>query len=188
VSKSQSFTGIPESYRRNVVLKTILVFIGGIILTTVVLYMAVRQPIGPTYGEGFRMLAQLQQDIFYKAAIIYAITVFVIVCSIIFLTLIYSHRVAGPVYRLTVFARTLCSGDFSSKAHIRQKDVIHPLADEMNNMVFEYRQSFNTIQEEISTLEQYAERLDEKQDNEEVWMGIEEKAGKITAELERYKI
>ena len=31
-----------------------------------------------------RPLAQLQQDIFYKSAIIYAITVFVVLCGIIF--------------------------------------------------------------------------------------------------------
>ena len=169
-------------------LKTILVFIGGIILTTVVLYMAVRQPIGPTYGEGFRMLAQLQQDIVYKSAVIYAITVFVIVCFIVFLTLVYSHRIAGPVYRLTIFARTLCSGDFSSKVHLRHKDVLHPLADEMNDMVSRYGETFDTVQNEINNLEEYVKRLEDGQDSEEVWAAIEGKAEKITTELAGYQL
>ena len=113
MSNPQSYQGIPGSYRRNVIFKSVLVFVAGCILTTVILYLAVRQPIGPSYGEGFRMLAQLQDDIFYKSAIIYAITTLLIVCGIIFLTLMYSHRIAGPVYRLSIFVKALCSGDFS---------------------------------------------------------------------------
>lgn len=184
----QSFDGIPGSYRRNVVFKSILIFIAGLVLTTLILYLVVRQPIGPTYGEGFRMLAQLQQDIFYKSAIIYSATVLVIVCGIIFLTLIYSHRVAGPVYRLSSFTRLLGDGDFSSNVHIRQKDVIHPLADEMNTMVSQYRQTLNNVDKEVKALEQYAEQLKEGQDDKEAWAGIEESTGKIVAELGKYKL
>ena len=188
MSKGQDFKGIPGAYRRDVVFRPVLIFIAGLILTTVVLYVAVSQPIGPNYGEGFRMLAQLQQDIFSKSAIIYAITVFIIVCGIIFLTLIYSHRVAGPVYRLTLFARTLCSGDFRANVHIREKDVIHPLADEMNNMVEQYRQTLNNLQDEIQSLDQFAVLVAEGKDEDKVWADIEEGAGKIISELERYKL
>lgn len=77
MSGSQSFKGVPGFYRRHVVVKFILIFIVGLALTTITLYMAVGDSIGPSYGEGFRMLAQLQQDILYKSAIIYAITVFI---------------------------------------------------------------------------------------------------------------
>lgn len=188
MSNPQSYQGIPKAYRRDVIFRPVLVFIAGLILTTVILYITVSQPIGPSYGEGFRMLAQLQQDIFSKSAIIYAITVFIIVCGIIFLTLIYSHRVAGPVYRLTLFARTLCSGDFRSNVHIREKDVIHPLADEMNTMVEQYRQTLSSLQDEIQSLDQLAIQVTEGKDEDKVLADIEEGAGKIISELERYTL
>ena len=188
MDNSQAFKGVPGAYRRDVVFRPVLIFIAGLILTTVILYITVSQPIGPSYGEGFRMLAQLQQDIFSKSAVIYAITVFIIVCGIIFLTLIYSHRVAGPVYRLTHYARTLCSGDFRSNVHIREKDVIHPLADEMNTMVEQYRQTLNNVQEEMKSLDQFAAQVAEGKDEDKVWADVEECAGKIISELERYRL
>lgn len=188
VSKTRPFQAIPRAYRRDVVMRPVLIFIAGLILTTVILYITVSQPIGPSYGEGFRMLAQLQQDILSKSTIIYAITVFIIVCGILLLTLIYSHRIAGPVYRLTHFAMTLCSGDFSSKVHIREKDVIHPLADDMNNMVEQYRQTLNNLQDEIQSLDQLAVQVEDRQDEDKMWTDIEEGAGKIISELERYTI
>ena len=188
MGNSQSFAGIPGSYRRNMVFKSILVFIAGIILSSISLYLAIRQPIGPTYGEGFRMLAQLQQDIFSKSAVIYAITVLVILFGIIFLTLIYSHRIAGPVYRLSCFAKSLSDGDFSSNVHIRQNDAIHSLAGEMNNMVENYRDTLKIMQGEIKDLERYAEQLEKDKDYDQGWNGVGESAGKIAAELEKYKL
>lgn len=188
MSKSRVFKSIPSAYRRDVVFRPVLVFIAGLILTSVVLYMAVSQPIGPNYGEGFRMLAQLQQDLFAKSVIIYAITVFIIICGIIFITLIYSHRVAGPVFRLTCFVGTLFSGDFRSDVHIREKDVIHPLANEMNSMVEQYRNTLITLQEEIKTLDRYTAQIADGRDEDVVWDEIEESSGKIVSELERYTL
>lgn len=188
MSKSQFFVGIPASYRRNVVFKSILIFVAGLILTTVVLYLAVQQPIGPTYGEGFRMLSELQDDIVYKASIIYAITVFVTLGGIIFLTLIYSHRVAGPVFRLSAFAKTLVSGDFRSSVHIRQNDVIHPLADMMNKMVGDYRSTLKNIQDEITVLEKSVEQIKDGKDDDKARQDVEKSAGKIAAELEKYDL
>ena len=126
MSNSNPDQAIPKSYRRNVVLMSILIFSVGLVLTSVVLYLSVKEPIGPSYGEGFRMLSQLQDDIFYKSAIIYSVTILLVLVGIVFLSLIYSHRIAGPVYRLTCFAKTLASGDLSSPVFIRKKDVIHP--------------------------------------------------------------
>ncbi|MBC8318080.1 MAG: methyl-accepting chemotaxis protein [Desulfobulbaceae bacterium] len=188
MSNVQSFKGVPGSYRRAVLFRPVLVFIAGLILTTVLLYVAVNQSIGPNYGEGFRMLSQLQEDIFSKASIIYTITVFIIVSGIIFLTLLYSHRVAGPVYRLTHFARALSSGDFSSNVYIRDNDVIHPLADEMNAMVDQYRQALGRLQVEMNALEKIAAQVAEGKDEDVVWGEIEESSGKIVSELERYRL
>lgn len=189
MSNSQSYQGIPGAYRRSVILKSILIFGAGLLVTTAVLYLTVRQPIGPSYGEGFRMLAQLQNEIFYKSAIIYAITSLFILCGIIFLTLIYSHRVAGPVYRLSCYVKELGSGDFRSPVHIREKDVIHPIADEMNTMLEGYQQTLKNIKDEVQGLEQYAEKISEGlATDDSVWTDIEKRAGKIAAELERYKL
>ena len=49
--------------------------------------------------------------------------------------------------------KTLGSGDFSSPVFIRQKDVIHPIAGEMNIMVEEYRQTLKDIKAEVQGLE-----------------------------------
>lgn len=150
--KNSRLSIIPGFYLWNLVLKCLLIFVGGLILMAAVFYLTNQQDIGPTYGEGFRMLSQLREDIFYKSLVIYIGIVLLMLVGIIVISLFYSHRVAGPVYRLGLFAAEIRKGHLENDVFLRQDDVVHPLADEMNNMVASYRQIVEELNHELAEI------------------------------------
>ena len=180
---------IDRSYPRGVVMQCGLIFIGGLIATAVVFFFMMGQSIGPTYGEGFRMLARLEQDIFYKSLLIYGSTVLVALACILIITVLYSHRVAGPIYRLRLFARQVSAGEVGKRVALRRTDVIQPLADEMNFMVDGFHNTFDTISREIASMENLIKKLESGgQGGEEHLREIEKISGTISSLLEKYKL
>ncbi|MCB2183403.1 MAG: hypothetical protein KQH63_15320 [Desulfobulbaceae bacterium] len=180
---------VDSSYLRSVVIKCTLVIIAGLMATAVIFYLMMKEPIGPTYGEGFRMLAQLDQEIFYKSLIIYGSTVLVALCCIVLMTMLYSHRVAGPIYRLGLFAGQIRNGDISTNVTLRRSDVIHPLALEMNNMADNFRQSLGNINQQIEELENQIALLEkDDQPRREILEKIGAGAEMISALTGKYKL
>lgn len=185
--KSSRVSVIPGSYLWNLVLKCLLIFTGALALMAVAFYLTNQQDIGPTYGEGFRMLNQLREDIFYKSVLIYGVIVLLMLAGIIAISLFYSHRVAGPVYRLGLFAAEIRDGNLKNDVFLRRDDVIHPLADEMNIMVDVYRRSVKEINNELAEIKALREKMtggEERRVVEE----IRDRVGKIQRIIARFQL
>ena len=184
----KSFQVLEKSFRRSVFLTCALIFIIGIIVAGGIFYLVTRLPLGPSYGEAFNMLSRFREEILFKSVVIYACTVFAVLVGIVAMTLLYSHRVAGPVFRLSQFLKKVREGEIGTPVSIRQKDVIHPLAHEVNAMVDWYRQKITIIKQELETIEKQAERLEEdRAAADDALKAIEGSAGKllgITSKLE----
>lgn len=188
MSDAWSHQVIDRSYLRMMVIRCALIFIAGLLVTAGIFLLLMRQPIGPTYGEGFRMLAQLNRDIFYKSLAIYGCTVLVVLGCIAVSTMLYSHRVAGPVYRLRLFAGRIAKGEVSAQVTLRQNDAIHPLAVEMNRMSDNFRQTLTGIRGEMEALEKQAELLEKAQDRRAAIDAIRDGAERIAALIARYRL
>ena len=173
---------IDKSHLRRMVTKCGLIFMAGLGGTAAIFWLMMRRQIGPTYGEGFRMLAELNRDIFYKSLIIYGSTVLVTMICIALITLLYSHRVAGPVYRLRLFAGRIGRGDVSGRVSLRQSDVVQPLAVEMNAMNETFRQTVTGVMQELDTLEKATgvATVDVQ--------AVRDAAGKISTLVGRYRL
>jgi len=108
---------------------------------------------GASYAESYRLLSLLHHELVWRAAIIYASSLFFIALGISVISLLYSHRVAGPLYKLGVIARTVATGDLSAQAKLRRSDAIHVLADGMNDFIATYRNRIVLMDELNTTLQ-----------------------------------
>ncbi|RMG02638.1 MAG: methyl-accepting chemotaxis protein [Nitrospirae bacterium] len=131
----------------------------GVAVTGLVLYVSSQIFIGQTYTEGLRTLAQMKQILFQKSLIIYLVTSVFVIGGIVMLTLFYSHRVAGPLYRLGVSAKTIASGDYMLRVRLRDGDVVHPLAESLNLLTERHRERLQLIRDKLKRVEEAAERL-----------------------------
>lgn len=125
---------ISKSYLTGLIIKCSLLFAGGLLLTGIILYFSSHQPLGPSYQESFARLAQLKHEMLVKSISIYCLFMILIISGVIFITVIYSHRVVGPLVGLTRIIKAIAAGDFTQVARMREKDAITLMADALNDM------------------------------------------------------
>jgi nitrogen fixation/metabolism regulation signal transduction histidine kinase len=149
---------ISKSFPYKLALKSILIITAGAIITGAVFYFAIYEEFGPSYKESLELISNLKQNLLYKTIIIYLATSFFLL-GIAFMTLIYSHRVAGPIYRLGLTARTIADGFLRLQVHLREKDVVHPLADSLNNVTRNYSEIVEQLGKEFKELKDISTKI-----------------------------
>jgi methyl-accepting chemotaxis protein len=137
---------VPKAHLTGLVVKCGLLFASGLLLTGVILFLSTHQPLGPSYQECFARLSQLKNEILVKSILIFCILMALILCGVIFFTVIYTHRVVGPIVRLRQIIKCLAAGDFTHTANLRTKDAIQPMAESLNLMIGAYKEKISALQ------------------------------------------
>ena len=162
MNKTRSVEGISKSYIWSLILKCFYVFMAGIGLTGIIFLISFQQTSGSSYSETFQLLSNIKQHIFLKTLIIYFSGFIFIVVGIVLISLLHSHRIAGPVYRLTEFTKKLSTGDFSNTVTLRKNDTIKPLSAELNHLVMFYKNSTNSLLNSLEEIKKCADHEGEK--------------------------
>jgi len=129
---------LPKSYFNSFVLKSTLLFVGAALLTAAGFYFF-SQERGSSYAESYKLMAELNRVLVSKSLVLFSFTLLLSIAGIIIISIIYSHRVAGPLHKLGLHARKISSGDLAAVAHLRTHDVLHLLADDLNELSGHYR-------------------------------------------------
>lgn len=88
-----------------------------------------------------------------------AVVVIFIGLSTIFVTLFFSHKIAGPLYRFKKILETLEGGDFSRGFNIRELDQLQMLARSLNQVIIKNGQKLADLKDEFSSLGKKLEEL-----------------------------
>ncbi len=150
---------IPKSYPLKLTLYILLVIFAGGLISFILIYQSGNILIGKSYTEGIRNLAAMKGLIVQKSMIIYLLSSILVISGVIVITLFYSHRVAGPLYRLSVAAREISEGELSSPVRLRKSDVVHPLAETLNEVSESHSQTINQIISAAISLEKASLKL-----------------------------
>ncbi len=168
---------VSKRYPTTLLTKIILLVFIGITTAGILLYYTSHVWIGLTYSEGLRTLATFKHLLIKKTILIYLLTSIFILAGIVVLTVLYSHRVAGPLYRLSVSSKQIARGDLTLKVKLRERDVIHPLADTFNELTASYRERVLRIKRSIGELKRASDVIDgavESENSEELQKAIDE--------------
>lgn len=93
------------------------------------------------------------------------------------LTLLVSHKIAGPLYHLKSAIEKLEGGNFAEDFHIRHGDQLQNIAGNFNKMIKKLREVIRSLKKDIPALK---ERLDSIQEQE-----LSEQKRSVLAELKR---
>jgi len=151
---------IPKNFPLKLTVKVILVIAAGVAVTGALLYVSSQIWLGESYTEGLKTLSKSRGVILRNSIIIYATTSLFVLAGIIVLGLLYSHRVAGPLYRLAATARLISGGDYRVHVKLRDGDAVHPLADSMNQLVEGCNERLRRLTDALNSLEEASERLE----------------------------
>lgn len=148
---------ISKSYLSGLFLKCGLFFAAGLLLTVIMFYLSAHHPLGPSYQECFTRLAQLKAELLVKSIVIYCVITAFVLAGIIFITVIYSHRVVGPLVGMKRVVKAVAAGDLTQAVHIRQKDAIQPMAEALNTLIESYKTKLRIVEQQANILQ---DRLD----------------------------
>jgi methyl-accepting chemotaxis protein len=148
-----------QYYRARLFLFTLIVVIFGAALAGVGVFTLLPKDLGDGYGAVISTIQGIGSILVQKVAMIYVVIIFGIVVAMIVLHLFYSHRIAGPAYRLgREFAR-ISEGILIGKVKFRQKDNLTDMADTLNDVTDRYRARVDAVKSELSRIEAQADAL-----------------------------
>lgn len=120
----------------------------------VLLYLALSRDVGGSYGEAIYTIYALKIRVLplifassYSVLILGLVTAAIAVISVLF-----SHRIAGPLYRLEKNLETIASGDLTVNTRFRGMDQLSLLADELNALVRSLNHTSRSVMEAVEEM------------------------------------
>jgi nitrogen fixation/metabolism regulation signal transduction histidine kinase len=88
-----------------------------------------------SYVRDFSNDAKYRKAVLESLMWIFGIGILIIVIQIALLTIFFSHKLAGPVYRFEKMCHTLIEGNYTDKIYLRRGDEMQNLANLINEMI-----------------------------------------------------
>jgi len=131
----------------------VLVFLGATV-SAIVLYLNVQERIENDYSSALISIKNLQDVLLLKTLLINAVIGVLILMAVALINLFYSHRVAGPLFRLGREAAKVATGDLTVHVRLRKTDVVVPLAEELTGFADSYRTRVLELDEKVSDVQE----------------------------------
>ncbi len=140
-------------------------------------------------GEGYHnvqaMLRGIQQMLFFRITLFYSIAILIIVVAMVVLHLLYSHRIAGPAYRIGQEAARIARGNLAGIIKFRKHDNLMDMAESMNDVASQYREHIGAVLEHLAFIEEQSQKMSvlvqEESDEATLKQAAEEITGKSNA-------
>lgn len=128
---------VERTFKLEFGLRLCLLTAAGMLAVTLFLYYATSKDLGDSYGHAIYLINDLKIRIFpLFFASFYSVFILVVVtAAIAVISVLYSHRIAGPLFRIERNLDLIGSGDLTVNTRFRKTDQLFVLADELNAMV-----------------------------------------------------
>ena len=154
------------------------------------LYFSLSRQLGDSYGSAIYTIYDLKIRAlplifasFYSVLILGLVTAAIAAISVLF-----SHRIAGPLYRLEKNLDAIASGDLTVSTRFRGMDQLSSLADEMNAMVRSLNHASRSVMDSAEDLKAAEDALKALLDMEAPPEAeLKEAAGALKASIEKMK-
>lgn len=100
-----------------------------------------------TYLREFSTNEKYRQVLLSSVLWVFGIGLFLVVIQVALLTVLFSHKLAGPVYRLEKVCYGLIDGNYTQKVTLRKGDDLHNLAELFNNVIGSTRERLRALRD-----------------------------------------
>lgn len=143
---------IKNKFQRNFIIKFCSLVAAGSLISVAIIYLASRATVTTSF-ENSRLAIKSTADYILPAALMSgAIAIVLIGLAAIVVTLLTSHRIAGPLYRMEKDVEEVMSGNLKKRFNLRVGDELKPLAANLDTMtqglrarVFEIKKAVNEL-------------------------------------------
>ena len=177
---------IDRQFQTKFIVKFCLINIAASLLIGILIYFFNRQTNTVAF-ENLRVVVKSTADFIQPimSLVIVIVTLLVAIATII-VVLFTSHRISGPLYRLTAELEKIKAKDLSRPIRIRATDQLQRFASECEGLRAEYRQSIDKIK---TTWKSISKALQQPKDSSspQERHDLEHDIDVLTSELERFK-
>ncbi len=163
------------------VLLALFVFFG--LGTTAVLYFRLRIPLSPHYGAAVTVISRVREtlarDVILTDLIFFALAA----AGVLVLGVLYSHRVAGPLYKVRRHASEMAEGRFDARIRFRRKDAVHDLAGALNRVAASCAERSGRLDAGLRALEENLRMLEQVPAHSPDRSRIIQQIGSLDAEI-----
>jgi len=96
---------------------------------------------------------EIEKVLLWRVVLLYGVISLFIIFAMVVLHLFYSHRIAGPAYRMGREAVRIAQGDLGGNIKFRQKDNLTDMADSLNDLASRYRGRLNAVSDCLAVIE-----------------------------------
>ncbi|OGR00379.1 MAG: hypothetical protein A2505_08645 [Deltaproteobacteria bacterium RIFOXYD12_FULL_55_16] len=148
-----------ENYRLFLYLKTFGIIALGALLAGWGIFWLFPAELGENYSTIMASMRGIRKVLYWKVALLYAAVGLPCIPAIVALHLFYSHRIAGPIYRLGVEAGKISQGYLCGNIKFRAKDNLTDMADSLCRVATHYQDSINAIRKSLAAIESQSQRV-----------------------------
>ncbi|MEK6655838.1 MAG: HAMP domain-containing protein [Nitrospirota bacterium] len=184
---------IKKGFQARFILRFILVIFLGIMVSSGIVYYLTSKKIEEAYYRSHIKIASTGEIVYPILFTVNIITVGIIIVITIIITLLISHKIAGPLYRIEKSIHEIGEGNLSFKIYLRAKDELITLAEIFNNMMAKLKAKIEKIQDAVnymdSAVNQWAviKKLDKKALSKDV-TAIRKRVNEIEKVIATFKL
>jgi methyl-accepting chemotaxis protein len=155
MSNSFKPTGIiSKGYLTRFILLVICIFLFGITISTLYLYLDIYRPLNTHYSAILSILTEIKESLIINTIKINAFFYLMIFLGIVILGIIYTHRIAGPLHRIKIQVKSISEGRLDTNIKFRRKDAIHQFAESLNELTKTYNNNVSMLISETQRLKE----------------------------------
>lgn len=147
----------PVSGRRYYLLKltfyTLAIILLGALVGGFGLFILLPSNLGNDYRSVITAVAGMQKTIVANVVEVYAVVSMFTILAVMVLNLFYSHRIAGPAYRIGRESAVIGKGNLKGGVQLRRKDNLKDLAHGLNDVARMYRDRILAVRGHLSLIE-----------------------------------
>ena len=130
---------LKKGFITRLVLLILLVFIAFSSVSGLFLYYNTYRSLDTNYSASISIISEIKEDLLARTLTISAVFYLFILTGIVILAVLYTHRIAGPLQRIKLFAGAVTGGDLSPELKFRKNDAINSFGDSLNKMTEGWR-------------------------------------------------
>lgn len=98
-----------------------------------------------TYLRTFNHNTKYRQTVLSTLLWVFGIGIMVVIIQLVLLTIFFSHKIAGPVYRFEVVCHNIINGNYTDTVQLRKGDEMQNLARLLNEVIQQTRKRFHGL-------------------------------------------
>ena len=166
VKRRQYF--IKKGFQARFMALFVIILILGAVVTVGVTLMTNNGSLTSTYVDSKLVIQNTSLAILPSVVYTTVLTTFFIGVVAVLVTLLVSHKIAGPIYRFEKDIRLVAQGDLTTRINIRKDDQFQELAVSLNTMIESLAARISDVKKEADTVAgspDIAERVSKKIDD-----------------------